>query len=98
MFQQVGCDISEAMIMYAQKKYGNNQFSFKQLDISNSNIWMNWEEGIFDKIFSFYCLHWVTDQRYAYKDFFIIKYFNVFNSFKILKSIYFLLLDKQLKI
>uniref|UniRef100_A0A0P4VMX5 Putative farnesoic acid o-methyltransferase n=1 Tax=Rhodnius neglectus TaxID=72488 RepID=A0A0P4VMX5_9HEMI len=64
----VGCDISEAMIMYAQKKYGNNQFSFKQLDISNSNIWMNWEEGIFDKIFSFYCLHWVTDQRQAAKN------------------------------
>uniref|UniRef100_A0A023F7P1 Putative farnesoic acid o-methyltransferase n=1 Tax=Triatoma infestans TaxID=30076 RepID=A0A023F7P1_TRIIF len=61
----VGCDISEAMVAYAQRKYGNKQFSFKQLDIGNANIWMNWEEGFFDKIFSFYCLHWVTDQRQA---------------------------------
>uniref|UniRef100_A0A069DR98 Putative farnesoic acid o-methyltransferase n=1 Tax=Panstrongylus megistus TaxID=65343 RepID=A0A069DR98_9HEMI len=64
----VGCDISEAMVMYAQKKYGNEQFSFKQLDISNPNIWMNWEEGVFDKIFSFHCLHWVADQRQAAKN------------------------------
>lgn len=59
---QVGCDISEAMVKYAQAKYGNDQFCFKQLDISNGNIWMNWEEGIFDKVYSFYCLHWVKDQ------------------------------------
>ncbi|CAH1396590.1 unnamed protein product [Nezara viridula] len=64
-YRVVGCDISEAMVKYAQAKYGNDQFCFKQLDISNGNIWMNWEEEIFDKVFSFYCLHWVKDQMQA---------------------------------
>nr|QAB35587.1 juvenile hormone acid O-methyltransferase [Cyrtorhinus lividipennis] len=61
----VGCDISENMIKYAQASYESKRFSFKQLDVGNANIWMNWDEESFDKIFSFYCLHWVKDLRQA---------------------------------
>uniref|UniRef100_A0A146L2U7 Putative methyltransferase 235L n=1 Tax=Lygus hesperus TaxID=30085 RepID=A0A146L2U7_LYGHE len=61
----VGCDISENMIKYAQDTFGSKRFNFKQLDVGNSNIWMNWEEESFDKIFSFYCLHWVKDLKQA---------------------------------
>ncbi|BES90920.1 Acid methyltransferase [Nesidiocoris tenuis] len=61
----VGCDISENMIKYAQATYENKRFKFRQLDVGNSNIWMNWDEESFDKIFSFYCLHWVKDLKQA---------------------------------
>lgn len=58
----VGCDISENMVNYANKKYQNKkQISFLQLDIATVMLPKELDES-FHHIFSFYCLHWVQDQ------------------------------------
>lgn len=91
----VGCDISEAMVKFAQATYGDDRYSFKQMDISNGNIWMNWEGESFDKIFSFYCLHWVKDQVQAAENMYnllkpsgyIVTFFTISHPFLVLFNV-----------
>jgi juvenile hormone acid methyltransferase len=61
----VGVDISPNMIQYASKTYTHPKLRFAQFDLTTDkgNTSELWPPG-FDKIFSFFCLHWIPDQRY----------------------------------
>jgi juvenile hormone acid methyltransferase len=61
----VGADVSRDMIQHASQTYTHPKLRFAQLDLSKDigNTSELWPSG-FDKIFSFYCLHWIPDQRY----------------------------------
>lgn len=65
----VGVDLSEQMIGHARKIYETEKISFEKLDISIS-IDEILENGTkpFDHITSFYCLHWVQNQKLATKN------------------------------
>lgn len=56
----VGVDFSEDMIDFARSKWPNVTFS--HMNIASENIPVDYEEA-FDHIFSFYCLHWIMQQR-----------------------------------
>jgi len=61
----VGADLSADMIQYAREKYMHSKLRFTEFDITKDigNTSQLRPSG-FDKIFSFYCLHWIPDQRY----------------------------------
>jgi juvenile hormone acid methyltransferase len=61
----VGADVSPSMVQHAIKTYTHPKLRFVEFDLSkdirgNSDPWA----AGFDKIFSFYCLHWIPDHRY----------------------------------
>ena len=60
----VGADLSADMIQYASKTYEHPKLRFTQFDLAKDigNTSQLQPSG-FDKIFSFYCLHWIPDQR-----------------------------------
>ena len=62
----VGADLSADMIQYASKTYTHPKLRFTQFDLAKDigNTSQLRPSG-FDKIFSFYCLHWIPDQRYC---------------------------------
>jgi trans-aconitate methyltransferase len=61
----LGADLSANMIQYASKTYEHSKVKFTQFDISKDigNTTELWPSD-FDKIFSFFCLHWIPDKRY----------------------------------
>jgi juvenile hormone acid methyltransferase len=61
----VGVDVSPAMINFAAAHHQHPQLLFRCLDILGSERPRKIFPNGFHKIFSFYCLHWVEDQRYA---------------------------------
>ncbi|KAH1022079.1 hypothetical protein HUJ04_011533 [Dendroctonus ponderosae] len=61
----VGCDISEKMIRFAKKARRNSRLDFRQLDLMDGETCRR-ISGQFDHVFSFYCLHWIADQRKAF--------------------------------
>lgn len=64
----IGCDISDEMIKYAQQHYGHPNVIFDQLDIGGSvDEFLN-KFGTSDHIVSFFCLHWVQNQKAAMKN------------------------------
>lgn len=63
-FFQLGADISEKMILFAKNTFENDRMEFTTLDISADNVTEVLGKEKFDKVFSFYCLHWIPDQRY----------------------------------
>jgi len=61
----VGADLSADMIQYASKNYAHSKLGFTQFDlVKNIDYTSQLRPSGFDKIFSFYCLHWIPDQRY----------------------------------
>ncbi|XP_044254916.1 juvenile hormone acid O-methyltransferase-like [Tribolium madens] len=64
----IGIDISEEMVRFAKNQCDDPKIDFLQMDIS-SEISPEFHE-YFDHIFSFYCLHWVVEQRQAMKNMF----------------------------
>ncbi|XP_073989440.1 juvenile hormone acid O-methyltransferase-like [Rhodnius prolixus] len=61
----VGSDISDDLVKFANARYSSDNLKFKKLDIESYDIWDNWKKESFDKIFSFYCLHWIQNIRQA---------------------------------
>jgi len=61
----VGADMSDNMIQYAREMYTHSKLRFIQFDLTKDieNTTQLRPSG-FDKIFSFYCLHWIPDHRY----------------------------------
>jgi ubiquinone/menaquinone biosynthesis C-methylase UbiE len=61
----VGADLSADMIHYASNNYKHSKLKFTQFDlvkgIENTS---QLQPSSFDKIFSFFCLHWISDHRY----------------------------------
>ena len=62
--QLIGVDIVHQMVEFAQKHHAphNPRLSFRQLDILNDDVGNIFPEG-FDKIFSFYVIHWIRDHK-----------------------------------
>ncbi|XP_075150090.1 juvenile hormone acid methyltransferase [Haematobia irritans] len=62
----VGTDISNKMIKFAQNCYSSyGHCEFKQLDIATEDKLPQDLQGAFDHVTSFYCMHWIQDQRQA---------------------------------
>jgi juvenile hormone acid methyltransferase len=61
----VGADISPNMIQYANETYTHSKLKFIQFDLAKDiGITTELRPSDFDKIFSFFCLHWISDHRY----------------------------------
>lgn len=58
----IGVDFSEDMLEFARCKWRLPRVSFEKLDLTIESTPADLEEG-FEHIFSFYCLHWVQEQR-----------------------------------
>lgn len=58
----IGVDISKDMIKYANENYGNENLSFYKMDIEDTNV-SPLQANSFNLITSFYCLHWIQNQR-----------------------------------
>ncbi|XP_072747976.1 juvenile hormone acid O-methyltransferase-like [Anoplolepis gracilipes] len=63
----IGTDISENMIEFAEKAYGNEKLKFEVLDIQTTSLPEKYISK-FDHIFSFYALHWCYDIRQAFEN------------------------------
>lgn len=62
----VGSDISDHMVRYAKDNYKHPRIFFEQMDIAKDLITdCNRFGDKYDHITSFYCLHWVQNQRMA---------------------------------
>jgi len=61
----VGADMSVNMIQYASETYTHPKVRFTQFDLSKDmEKTSQLRPSGFDKIFSFFLLHWIPDQRY----------------------------------
>lgn len=59
-----GSDISEEMLEYAKENFGNEIASFHQADIcADYELLAKKLPKSFDNITSFFCFHWIQDQR-----------------------------------
>jgi len=62
-----GVDISSEMVKYASEKYPDRSLKFLKADIGSDFMMPkqngHLKPGTFDFITSFYCLHWVQNQR-----------------------------------
>lgn len=67
----VGTDFSADMVEFASCKWRKPRVNFEKLNIVTESLPADFEEA-FDHIFSFYCLHWVQEQRYIQFTFFTI--------------------------
>lgn len=65
----VATDLSPQMIQYARNHHQHPLVSYDILDISTKTL-PGMYHGRFDHVFSFYCLHWVQDQRQAMRNIF----------------------------
>lgn len=61
----VGADVSPLMVQHASNTYTHPKLRFAQFDLTKDVRGTSEISALgFDKIFSFYCLHWIPDQRY----------------------------------
>ncbi|KAL5239346.1 hypothetical protein ACI65C_006756 [Semiaphis heraclei] len=60
--QLVGVDKSVEMVEYAKKNFGRSQIDFKALDIENAKDCSSFYSCRFNKIFSFFCFHWIHNK------------------------------------
>uniref|UniRef100_T1IKE3 Methyltransferase domain-containing protein n=1 Tax=Strigamia maritima TaxID=126957 RepID=T1IKE3_STRMM len=61
----VGIDRSQKMVNYARKHFQNERLTFEKMDIVDAVQPINVFPHGFTKIFSFFCFHWIHDQRKA---------------------------------
>lgn len=61
----VGTDLSQEMVEFASGRYVHPKISFSQLDISADISTYIRSVDRFDHITSFYCFHWIQNQRRA---------------------------------
>jgi juvenile hormone acid methyltransferase len=62
----VGADLSAEMVQYASETYTHPKLRFTQFDLAKDlGITSQLLPSDFDKIFSFFCLQWIPDQRYC---------------------------------
>ncbi|CAB3362193.1 Hypothetical predicted protein [Cloeon dipterum] len=64
-----GVDVSQQMVKYAMSKYQQPNVTFRYLDIVAPDFRPRdlFPRG-FHKVFSFYCLHWISDQKLAFSN------------------------------
>lgn len=61
----VGVDLSEQMVRHAREHYPHPNISFDKVDIGADLSKFMRSSELFDHITSFYCLHWVQNQKKA---------------------------------
>jgi len=62
----VGADMLVKMIQYASETYTNSKLRFTQFDLAKDiENTSQLRPSDFDKIFSFFRLHWIPDHRYC---------------------------------
>ncbi|CAK1540617.1 unnamed protein product [Leptosia nina] len=61
-----GCDINKDMIDFAKEHFASEDVDFIVLDISSELP--DYLRGQFHHAFSFYVMHWVQNQQYAFKN------------------------------
>ncbi|XP_042150140.1 juvenile hormone acid O-methyltransferase-like [Ixodes scapularis] len=67
--RKVAVDVSSEMIEFARKHFAHSKICFDTLDISEKDVDdFITKYGQFDRVYSFFCLHWVKDQRTALKN------------------------------
>jgi juvenile hormone acid methyltransferase len=59
----VGVDVSNEMLECARENFGSEFIEFHQLDISAISACRYLDNQQFDNITSFYCLHWIQNQK-----------------------------------
>ncbi|XP_070388319.1 uncharacterized protein [Dermacentor albipictus] len=64
----VGIDSSIQMIEYAKRHSAHEKIEYELLDIGDDMTEFISRRGHFDRVFSFYCLHWVRNQGAALKN------------------------------
>lgn len=69
----VAIDVSEKMVEHATKKHADKKVCYKKFDIEIKNVPAEFKEA-FDKAFTFFCLHWVQNQRYRLRDIFTLSF------------------------
>ncbi|XP_050300887.1 juvenile hormone acid O-methyltransferase [Anthonomus grandis grandis] len=62
----IGADISENMVSFA-KQLQDSRLDFHRMDIEDGDSCLEFKEA-FDHVFSFYCLHWIPNQRKAFQN------------------------------
>ncbi|XP_031352237.1 juvenile hormone acid O-methyltransferase-like [Photinus pyralis] len=62
----IGVDVSKTILDYANKTYGDDRFSFEEVDVSSEVP--DKFVGRFDYIFSFMVFNWITDKRKLYSN------------------------------
>ncbi|KAG0431755.1 hypothetical protein HPB47_021496 [Ixodes persulcatus] len=57
------------MLNYAKRNYGHPDICYDVLDAASSDVsaFLN-KYGKFDRIYSFYCLHWIRDQKAVFRN------------------------------
>ncbi|XP_066245436.1 juvenile hormone acid O-methyltransferase [Euwallacea similis] len=65
----IGSDLSEKMVQFAKDTYKNQRLDFCQLDISEGAVCKEFGD-MFNHVFSFFCLHWIVDQRKVFENIF----------------------------
>ncbi|KAM7301072.1 juvenile hormone acid O-methyltransferase-like [Ixodes scapularis] len=64
----VAVDVSSAMVDYARRNHGHSRISYEVLDVTTTDLSLFLDKhGKFDRIYSFFCLHWIRDQEAAFK-------------------------------
>ncbi|KAG0444743.1 hypothetical protein HPB47_013435 [Ixodes persulcatus] len=62
-------DVSEDMVKYAQEHFAHPKICYDVLDIGSKHVSDFIERhGEFDRVYSFFCLHWMTDQETVLKN------------------------------
>ncbi|EEC10084.1 conserved hypothetical protein [Ixodes scapularis] len=65
----VAVDVSEDMVKYAQEHFAHPKICYDVLDIGSKDISDFVERhGEFDRVYSFFSLHWITDQETVLKN------------------------------
>ncbi|EEC00371.1 acid methyltransferase, putative [Ixodes scapularis] len=65
----VGIDISPSMLSYAKRNYGHPDICYDILDAGSSDVSAFLHKyGKFDRIYSFFCLNWIRDQKAAFRN------------------------------
>ncbi|KAL7042050.1 hypothetical protein ACKWTF_000997 [Chironomus riparius] len=62
----IGIDISQKILECARENFGSESMEFHQADISSISCCQNFGNEEFDNITSFYCLHWIQNQKQTF--------------------------------
>ncbi|KAM7302421.1 uncharacterized protein ISCGN_017938 [Ixodes scapularis] len=65
----VAVDVSQDMVEHAKRKFAHPKICYDVLDIGGSGVAdFVGRYGQFDRVYSFFCLHWIRNQERAFKN------------------------------
>lgn len=60
--QLVGVDISKPMVDYSTSNNTNPKIRYELMNVAGAEVPNKFEQA-FDYVFSFFCFHWISDQK-----------------------------------